>query len=145
MADLKRPLISRPTLHTRFHIDYEWWRQNDRDWHVYLYNILCPEHQKLFAEGAGEQLIDWVDPQTAEVQPVNGLQHVLIEHCAKQPEFLAPGTPLVDLIFRVFLANGNTPLSPIELSERLGKPAQTILSVLSGSRVYRGLRPVAEA
>jgi hypothetical protein len=145
LADLKRPLISKPTLQTRFHIDYEWWQQNDRDWHVYLYNILCPEHQKLFSEGFADEMIDWVDPQTAEVQPVNGLQHLLIEHCAKQPEFLAPGTPLVDLIFRVFLANGNTPLSPIELSERLGKPAQTILSVLSGSRVYRGLRPVMES
>ncbi|MCX8061914.1 MAG: hypothetical protein N3D16_04985 [Anaerolineales bacterium] len=144
MADLKRPLISKPTLHTRFHIDYEWWRQNDRDWHVYLYNILWADNQKLFGEGLGEQFIDWVDPQTAEVQPVNGLQHVVIEHCAKQPEFLAPGVPLVDLIFRVFLANGNTPLTPLELSERLGKPAQTILSVLSGSRVYRGLRPVVE-
>ncbi|GAB4475088.1 MAG: hypothetical protein Kow0088_11630 [Anaerolineales bacterium] len=144
MADYKRPLISKPTLNTRFHIDYEWWRQNDRDWHVYLYNILCPEHQQLFGEGLVDQMIDWVDPQTAEVQPVNGLQHVLIEHCAKQPEFLAAGIPLVDLIFRVFLASGNTPLSPIELSERLGKPAQTILSVLSGSRVYRGLRPVSE-
>lgn len=145
MVELKRPLISKPTLQTRFHIDYEWWQQNDRDWRVYLYNILCPEHQKLFSERVADEMIDWVDPQTAEVQPVNGLQHLLIEHCARQPEFLAPGIPLVDLIFRVFLANGNTPLSPIELSERLGKPAQTILSVLSGSRVYRGLRPVIES
>lgn len=67
--------------------------------------------ENFFGEGVADDVLDWVDPLTAEVQPVNGLQHVLIEHCAKQPDFLAPGTPLVDLIFRVFLANGNTPLS----------------------------------
>ncbi|MCS6908752.1 MAG: hypothetical protein RML93_12845 [Anaerolineales bacterium] len=145
MAELKRALISKPTLHTPFHIDYDWWKQNDRDWQVYLYNLLCPEHQKLFGDGSVDEIIDWVDPQTAEVHPVNGLHHVIMEHCANQPEFLAPGTPLVDLIFRVFLANGNTPLTPIELSERLGRPAQTILTVLSGNRVYRGLRPIVES
>jgi hypothetical protein len=145
LVEVKRSLISKPTIHTRFHIDYDWWTKSDRDWHVYLYSILCAEHQQLFSEGVSDLVIDWIDPQTAEVQQVNGIQHVLINHCSKQPGFLSSGIPLVDLIFRVFLANGNTPLSPLELSEKLGRPANTILSVLSGSRVYKGLRPVLDS
>ncbi|MGB9641425.1 MAG: hypothetical protein ACPL4H_10975 [Anaerolineales bacterium] len=140
--ELKRSLLSKPTINTRFHIDYDWWAQNDRDWHVYLYSLLCPEHQQVFANGNSDELIDYIDPETAEVKQVNGIQHILIHHCAKQPDFLNSGIPLVDLIFRVFLSNGNVPLTPLELSERLGKPANTILSVLTGSRVYKGLRPI---
>jgi hypothetical protein len=90
------------------------------------------------------EMVDFVDPQTAEVTQVDGVQHMLISHCAQQPEFIAPHTALVDAIFRVFLANGNSPLSPQELGERLGRPADTILRMLSGGRTYRGLRPVAE-
>jgi hypothetical protein len=37
--------------------------------------------------------------------------------------------------------NGNTPMSTDELSKRLGRPADTILKTIAGSRVYRGLRP----
>jgi len=33
--------------------------------------------------------IDFVDPSTAEVVTVDGLQHVLITHCAKQPDFIS--------------------------------------------------------
>jgi hypothetical protein len=53
---------------------------------------------------------------------------------------------LVDAIFRVFLANGNTPLNPAQIAERIGRPhqAQTILRTLSGGRVYKGLRPYLE-
>ena len=64
-----------------------------------------------------------------------------MDHCAKQDGFYSTQTALVDAIFRVFLANGNTPLSPLELSDKIGKPAETILRTLSGSQVYKGIRP----
>ena len=72
---------------------------------------------------------------------MDGLQHVLISHCAREPGFITEQTSLVEGVFRLFLANGNTPLSPVELSEHLGKPPDTILRTLSGMRVYKGLRP----
>ena len=74
-----------------------------------------------------------MDPETAEVQVVDGLQHILITHCAKQPDFIPEHSTLVDAVFRIFLANGNMPLTPVELSERLGRPADTILKTLSGN------------
>jgi len=137
----KRFSLIKPTLYTRFHIDFDWWSKNDRSWRVYLRSNLCPEHQRMFeGDQAGEE-VDWVDPETAEVQKVDGLQHVLITHCAKQAGFITEHSALVDAAFRVFLANGNVPLTPVELSERLGRPADTILKTISGVRVYKGIRP----
>ena len=141
MTELKRFSLIRPTLNTRFHIDFEWWRQNDNDWHIFLSGLLCPIHQQAFSGWKTNQVVDWVDPNTAEVQPVDGLQHLLITHCAKQEGFITPHTTLVDAVFRLFLANGNTPLTPAEMSSTLGRPAELILKTLSGGRVYRGMRP----
>ncbi len=144
MSEVKRFSLVKPTLETRFHIDFDWWRMNDQDWRVYLRSNLCPEHQKAFADSDFGEQVDWVDPDTAEVQRVDGMQHILIAHCARQPGFIPEHATLVDATFRVFLANGNTPLSAVELGERLGRDPQTILKTLSGVRVYRGIRPCLE-
>jgi len=141
VAEVKRMSLAKPTLHTPYHIDFDWWSKNDRDWRVYLRNYLCLEHQEAFANLQAEEEVDWVDPDTAEVQRVDGLQHVLIAHCAKQEEFITQQTTLVDSVFRLFLANGNLPLTPVELAEQLGRQPMTILKTLSGMRVYKGLRP----
>lgn len=141
MTEIKRISLVKPTIQTRFHIDFNWWSQNDRDWRVYLRSYLCPEHQVAFETVDLFDLVDWVDPETAEIQRVDGLQNILITHCAKQPTFISQQSTLVDSVFRLFLANGNTPLSPLELSEELGRDANIILRTLSGPRVYKGLRP----
>jgi hypothetical protein len=136
--------LVKPTLQTRYHVDFDWWSKSDRDWRVYLRNYLCPEHQEAFADLDMEEQVDWVDPETAEVQQVDGLQHILITHCAKEESFITQQTTLVDSVFRLFLANGNTPLTPVELAEQLGRQPMTILRTLSGTRVYKGLRPSPE-
>ena len=144
MVELKRLSLAKPTLQTPFHIDFDWWSRNDRDWRVYLHSYLCPDHQEVFSSIDSEETVDWVDPETAEVQRVDGLQHVLISHCAKQSAFITYQTTLVDAVFRLFLANGNIPMTPTELGEQLGRPANTILKTLSGIRVYKGIRPCLE-
>ena len=144
MPELKRYSLIRPTVQTHFHIDFEWWSQNESDWRVYLSGLLCEYHQEVFANSAENQMVDWVDLETAEVHQVDGVQHVLITHCAKQEGFISPHTTMVDAVFRVFLANGNVPMSPTELAMRLDRPAETILRTLAGGRVYRGLRPHPE-
>lgn len=144
MAEMKRMSLVRPTVKTRYHIDYDWWSQHDRDWRVYLRSFLCPEHQQAFANIDAFDQVDWVDPDTAEVQRVDGLQNILITHCAKQRSFINQHATLVDSVFRIFLANGNTPLAPEELADQLGRDPVTILKTLSGLRVYKGLRPLME-
>lgn len=144
LPDVKRVSRIRPTVQTHFHIDFNWWQERDRDWRVFLQSLLCPEHQQSFADLPEDQMVDFVDPQTAEVQRVDGLQHVLIAHCAKIDGFISPHTTLVDAIFRIFLANGNIPMTPIELAQQSGRSSDLILRVLTGDRIYRGLRPVIE-
>lgn len=133
--------LLKPTARTPFHIDFEWWKKNERDWHVFLRSLLCPEHQEAFAELEEGSMIDWIDPQTAEVKQVDGVQHALMSHCALLPEFFDPRTAMVEAIFRIFLVNGNTPMSAEEISRKLGRPTDTILRTIAGPRVYRGLRP----
>ncbi len=141
MTELKRPSLLKPTVQTPFHIDFQWWKQNERDWHVFLRSLLCPEHQAAFANYEEGQLIDWVDPVSAEVKSVDGIEHALMSHCALQPDFVNERTALVEAVFRLFLVNGNSPMSAEDLSARLHRPADTILRTLAGPRVYRGLRP----
>jgi hypothetical protein len=98
----------------------------------------------MFENLDNDEVIDWVDPKTAEVKQVDGLQHILISHCAKQADFLTKNMALVDSVFRVFLSNGNKPLTPNELGEMLNRPPNTILRTFSGVRVYKGIRPISE-
>ncbi len=134
--------LLKPTIKTPFHIDFEWWQQNERDWHVFLRSFLCVEHQESLAGVDEGGLIDWIDPITAEVKQVDGVQHALISHCAQLPDFVGQRTALVEAVFRLFLANGNIPMTAEGLSAKLGKPADTILRTIAGPRVYRGLRPM---
>jgi hypothetical protein len=144
LPDVKRSSRVRPTIQTHFHIDFNWWQDRDRDWRVFLQSLLCPEHQQIFSELPEDHLVDFVDPVTAEVQRVDGLQHILITHCAKTKGFISPHTTLVDAIFRVFLANGNAPMTPVELAQLSGRSPDLILRVLTGDQIYRGLRQVLE-
>ena len=143
MVSTRRSLI-KPKTTSPFKIDFEWWKHHDRDWRVFLRRMLCDEHQKLFKDVENDEVIDWVDPTTAEITQVDGLQHILITHCAKQADFLNQRMSLVDSVFRILLSNGNKPMSPDQFSEVLNRPALTILRTLSGSRVYKGIRPVLD-
>jgi hypothetical protein len=141
MSDAKRFSLVKPTVDTPFHIDFDWWKQHDNNWRVYLYSYLCPEHQGAFSNTGEEIRVDSVDPETAEIRTLDGLQHVLMSHCARQPEFVTSNTTLVDSVFRVLLANGNEPLTPRQLGEAINRPPETILRTLSGMQVYKGIRP----
>jgi len=134
----------KPTIDTKFHIDFDWWTKGDRNLRVVLHSQLCPECQKRFQDYHEAKDIDWIDPETAEVRRVDGLWQALRTHCRYRPDYIASSTSLTSTIFRVFLANENTPLSPKELYERLGRrDAETILRLLTGEEVYKGIRPVA--
>jgi len=133
----------KPTLDTRFHVDYEWWEREGRDLRVYLLSHLPPEQREFFMQHRDTENVDWVDPVTAEVGKVDALQRAIRE-ASQQSDFITPHLSLVDAVFRVFLANDNTPLTPHELSERIGRPPMIILRTLTGATVYKGLRPFIE-
>lgn len=133
--------LVKPTLDTDFYVDYEWWeRESSEDLRTYLLSHVSPEQREYLSQSAQDSVADYIDPETAEVFQLDALQ-LAIKQAADDPNFINPQTSLVDSVFRVFLANNNTPLSPRQLAERTGRDATTILKTLGGIRVYKGIRP----
>ncbi|MDY7040026.1 MAG: hypothetical protein SVX38_04105 [Chloroflexota bacterium] len=133
----------KPDIKTKFHIDFDWWEKEDRSLRVFLHSQLCPECRAVYTTHKDTELIDWVDSETAEVRQVDGLWHALRTHCSSLPGYIDERTPLTTAIFRVFLANDNAPLSPVELHELIGKRnPEVILRTIAGKQVYRGIKPV---
>lgn len=134
--------MRRPTIETRFHIDPAWWEHIGRDFRVYLYSALCPVCQDELSPTDGNlKVVDYVDPQTAEVRRLNELWARLLSHCSQKAEYVEPKTPLTAAIFRTLLASGNRPMTPKELHRRIGKSdPKTILRILAG-RTYYGILP----
>ncbi|MFC1960012.1 hypothetical protein ACFLYO_04835 [Chloroflexota bacterium] len=130
----------KPTVDTKFHIDYDWWDRSEQDLRANMIGQLLPEQREYFAEHEAGEESDWVDPVTAEVLRVDALKMAL-QDAAKDPAYYQPPTSLVNAVFRVFLTNGNAPQTPLELSELIGRPPMTILRTLAGQQVYKGVRP----
>jgi len=141
MNESTRFSLVKPTQDTPFHIDFQWWKQHDNNWRISLLDCLCSEHKIIYSNLEEDHWVDWVNPETAEVNKMDGLQQVLMVHCARQPGFLTVNTTLVDAVFRAFLTCGNAALNPKELAAQINKPAETILRTLAGPQVYKGLRP----
>ena len=136
--------LVKPTLETPFHIDFDWWKEHDANWRVFLLDFLCDEHRAIYAEKDQNIQIDSIDPETAEVKRVDGLLNTLVEHCAQQEGFISQNTTLVNMIFKIFLANGNKPLNSTQLAELTGKSATTILRTFSGAQIFKGIRPLQD-
>lgn len=132
--------LIKPTIDTPYHIDYEWWEKSEEDLYTYKISHLPPEQREQLASAVEGQVVDTVDPETGEVLPLDALG-LALRQAAKDPAFISPHAAVVDNVFRVFLANGNQPLSPNELAHLIGRPASVILKTLSGVRVYKGIRP----
>lgn len=131
----------KPTLDTKFHIDYSWWDRNkDEDLRTYLLSHLPPEVRERLSNVEEGRVVDHIDPATGEVFRLDAIG-MAVQEAAKSPDFINSYTSVVDSIFRVFLANGNSPLTPRDLGEQIGRPAQTILKTLSGGRIWKGIRP----
>jgi hypothetical protein len=136
----KPSFLIKPTLDTRFYIDYSWWERNTEDLRIYLLSHVLPEQRERLQESEENSVIDYIDPETGEVSQVDAL-NLAIKLAAEDANFINPQTSLVDSVFRVFLANGNRPLTPRMLAEETNRSATTILKTFSSTRIYKGIRP----
>ena len=91
-----------------------------------------------------ETITDWVNPATGEVHKVDDIRYTLQTHCSQQDGYLTHMSSLVDPVFRLFLSNGNQPLTPREIALKIGRDGKetTILRTLSGEQVYNGLMQI---
>lgn len=140
------PTWKRPSLSTKFHIDFDWWRVNNKDIRVAVRGQLCRDCQARYPDHRNTEAVDWVDPDTAEVVRTDALLQCLRSECSHKPEFISNANTLVTNVFRIFLLNGNQPLTPAELRQQMPwVSAEAILRTLAGGTVYMGIRPADES
>ena len=142
MAARSRLSRFRPTTETKFQIDYQWWEKSGQNFRLHLRSQLCAECRDRFADHHNTEDVDWVDPDTAEVRRTDALRECLRTRCANDPDYINERLTIATACFRIFLANSNTPLSPVELSNLIPwRNPDEILRTLGGRKVYLGLRP----
>ena len=121
----------------RWFIDLGWFQQNNRSISALAQSYLCAKCRKqLSAEGKEISESD--------------LLTTIKDCCSHAPEFITGQLPILESIFRFFLANGNQPLTLEELGEQLSerrggdtsRTSEEILLRLLKSDQYYGLRPV---
>ncbi len=119
-------------------IDLDWLERNNRSFLVLSRDCLCPDcRQRL-------------EKAKKPFSPADLINHIR-DCCAKAPGFFIDRPPVLESIFRVFLADGNRPLSLEELSRQLaerrsGAPrliSPEVLSHLLRNERYYGLRQVS--
>ncbi len=116
-------------------IDLEWCEQNDRSFLILAQGCLCPRCREQLK--AGEISAD-------------KLMANIRDCCSKIPGFITGELPILTIMFRLFLANGNEPLNLAELGGRLGEwrsgatycPSAESLSRLLKDERYYGIRRV---
>jgi len=121
----------------RWFIDLNWLEQNNRSFLALAQGCLCPKCRERLEVSKGE--ISAAD-----------LLATIKDCCSKTPGFVTDRSPILESVFRLFLANGNQPLDLEELGKRLverrgGDTQRTsteILTRLLGNERYYGLRPV---
>ena len=118
-------------------IDLDWYQKNNRTFFSIAYGCLCSKCKE----------------QLKREVPAADLLSTIKDCCSKAPDFISDKLPILESIFRLFLANGDHPLDLEELSTQLNEwrggdshrtPAE-ILSRLLESDQYYGLRQISEA
>ena len=133
----------KPTLETKFHIDFEWWQKTKQALKIDLSGHACAEVQEQYGDQE-QKTFDWIDPDTGQVFNIDLMWYLVHTHCSQQSDFIDSRMPLTTAIFCLFVANDNTPLTPVEIYERLQKKTpDLILRTIGGRKVYKGIRPVA--
>lgn len=110
----------------RFFIDTGWYEQTGRSFKAMAQGRFCPACQAKVGQVTQER-VPVVDKKTNRVvyevhdvaygdQPMK----VIREDCSKQRNYITPDTPVLEAVFRVFLATGNQPATVERLREQLG-------------------------
>ncbi len=132
--------LIKPSVETKFYIDYTWWEHSRDDLQVYLLTHLSQEQQKALQHRDLREVFDYVHPETGEVFQLDTLR-LAIKESSKGEDFIGENIGLIDSVFRALLVNGNQPLSALELGDITGRDPGKILKTIGGVRIYRGIRP----
>jgi len=118
----------------RWFIDLDWYQQSNCSFFALAQGCLCPKCQERLK---------------GEISAVD-LLTTIKDCCSETPNFITGKLPILESIFRLFLANGNQPLDLEELGRQLSewrggdtyRTSTEILSRLLASDQYYGLRQI---
>ena len=135
----KKKEISTDQPMTRWFIGLDWFQQNNRSFSALVSSYLCPKCAKqLSAEG--------------KENPPDALLATIRDCCSHVPDFITDRLPILESVFRLFLANGNQPLELEELGNQLSElrggdisraSPEILLRLLKNDRYY-GLQEATE-
>lgn len=123
----------------RWAINLNWLAANSRSLSAMAAGSLCPKCRKKLKVDQGEA-------------KASDVLKAVKNCCAKSPDYITPGMPLQESMFRVFLANGNQPLTLDELSNGLNdwrgidayRTSVNVLSRLLRDDQHYALHPVTD-
>ncbi len=129
--------ITSEQVEPRWFIDLDWYQPNNRSFFTLAGRCLCAKCRKRLKVEEREV--------SAEV-----LLSAINDCCSQKPDFISGELPILESVFRLFLANGNQPLDLEEIGEQLseqrgGSPYHTSVEVLARllkSDQYYGIRQV---
>jgi hypothetical protein len=121
-------------LQLRYFIDLDWYQQQERSFATLAASRLCPSSRK-----------------KEKTKSEAALLRTIKQCCSKRDGFITPNMPLLEMIFRLLLANGNQPLELGQMHEQLQKwlgdtnnardlSIPKLKRILDSDRYY-GLRP----
>ncbi len=121
-------------LQLRYFIDLGWYQQQERSFATLAASRLCPTSRK-----------------KEKTKSEAALLRTIKQCCSKRDGFITPNMPLLEMIFRLLLANGNQPLELGQMHEQLQKwlgdmnnsrdlSIPKLKRILDSDRYY-GLRP----
>jgi hypothetical protein len=121
----------------RWFIDLDWLEQNNRSFLVLAQGCLC------------SRCLERLGESREKISAADLISNIR-DCCSQTPEFITDRLPVLESIFRLFLANGNQPLDLEELVKQLSEwrgdsrrtPAEVLSRLLRNERYY-GLRQVA--
>jgi len=117
-----------------YFIDLDWLQQNNRSFSILARGYLCPQCRERLKE---------------EISP-DELLTTIKDCCSKTAGFITDKLPILESIFRLFLANGNQPLEVEELRKQWSEwsggdtflASAEVLSRLLRDEQYYGIRRV---
>lgn len=121
----------------RYFIDLSWYQKQERSFAMLAATRLCPASRK-----------------KEKSKSESALLRTIKQCCSKREGFITPNMPLMEIIFRIFLANGNQPLEVEQIQEQLMQipdissvrdiSIPKLKRILDNDRYY-GLKPAPEA
>lgn len=129
---MDREDISTEQSGSKWFIDLSWFQQNNRSFIAITKDRLCAKCR------------DQLETKNKKIS-ADDIVADIRDCCSKTPGFISDRLPILECIFRLFLANGNQPLNLEELSQQLSEwqhrdaystSAETLRRLLNSDRYY---------